>query len=267
MTLIHKTALVDAAAQLADDVEIGPYTVVGPNVKIGSGTKIGAHCVISGYTEIGSNNQIFQFNSLGAAPQDKKYRGEPTRLVIGNNNTIREFCTFNTGTAQDVGITTLGDDNWIMAYVHIAHDCQVGSHTILANNATLGGHVHLGDWVIVGGLSGIHQFVKVGAHAMLGFASAVTQDVAPFVMADGNPLGLRGLNAEGLKRRGFSTERIANIKEAYRNIFRRGLTLAAALEQLQLMRQKNQSEALTQHDQDIQTLIEFITQSSRGIAR
>jgi UDP-N-acetylglucosamine acyltransferase len=267
MTNIHKTALVDAAAQLADDVEIGPYTVVGPNVQIGSGTKIGAHCVISGYTEIGSNNQIFQFNSIGAAPQDKKYRGEPTRLVIGNNNTIREFCTFNTGTAQDVGVTSVGDDNWIMAYVHIAHDCQVGSHTILANNATLGGHVHLGDWVIVGGLSGIHQFVKVGAHAMLGFASAVTQDVAPFVMADGNPLGLRGLNAEGLKRRGFTPERVANIKEAYRTIFRRGLILTVALEQLELMRQKNQADALTLHEQDVQTLIEFISQSTRGIAR
>ena len=267
MTFIHKTALVDDAAQLAEDVEVGPYTVIGPNVKIGSGTKIGAHCVISGFTEIGNHNQIFQFNSIGAAPQDKKYRGEPTKLVIGNNNTIREFCTFNTGTAQDGGVTSLGNDNWIMAYVHIAHDCHVGSHTILANNATLGGHVHLGDWVIVGGLSGIHQFVKVGAHAMLGFASAVTQDVAPFVMADGNPLGLRGLNAEGLKRRGFSPERIANIKEAYRIIFRRGLTLLSALEQLEALKSPYENDPSNYFFQDIQLLTEFIGKSSRGIAR
>lgn len=267
MTNIHPTALVDTAAQLADDVEVGPYTVIGPHVKIGSGTKIGAHCVISGHTEIGHNNQIFQFNSLGAAPQDKKYKGEPTRLVIGNGNTIREFCTFNTGTAQDVGVTTVGDDNWIMAYVHIAHDCQVGSHTILANNATLGGHVHLGDWVIVGGLSGIHQFVKVGPHAMLGFASAVTQDVAPFVMADGNPLAIRGLNSEGLKRRGFGSDRIANIKEAYRTIFRRGLTLQAAIEKIESMRLESQTQGLSLFEQDLHSFLQFFAQSSRGIAR
>jgi UDP-N-acetylglucosamine acyltransferase len=180
----------------------------------------------------GWDNRVFQFASLGAAPQDKKYAGEPTELVIGDRNTIREFTTFNVGTAQDVGVTRIGDDNWIMAYVHIAHDCQVGSQTILANNATLGGHVHLGDWVFVGGLTGIHQFVKVGAHAMAGFASAVTQDVPPFMMVDGNPLAVRGFNIEGLRRRGFGSERIAAVKQMHRLLYRSGLTFEQAREQI-----------------------------------
>ena len=170
MTLIHPTALIDPAAELAADVEVGPYAVIGPDVRIGRGSKIGAHCVIQGHTTIGEENTFFQFSSIGAAPQDKKYAGEPTRLEIGNRNTVREFCTFNTGTAQDSGCTRIGDDNWIMAYVHIAHDVQLGSQTILANNATLDEHVHVGDWVIIGGLSGVHQFVKIGAHAMVGFS-------------------------------------------------------------------------------------------------
>ena len=169
MALIHATALVDPAAELADDVSIGPYAVIGPTVRIGAGSRIGAHCVVEGCTSIGRDNHIFQFASVGAAPQDKKYAGEPTRLEIGNGNTIREFCTLNTGTAQDAGVTRVGDDNWIMAYVHIAHDCQVGNHTIIANSTQLGGHVHLGDWAFLGGLSGVHQFVRVGAHAMTGF--------------------------------------------------------------------------------------------------
>ena len=166
MAAIHPSALVDVQAELDDSVSVGPYTVIGPHVRIGAGTTIGAHCVLEGRTTMGRDNRVFQFASLGAAPQDKKYAGEPTELVIGDRNTIREFTTCNLGTVQDTGVTRIGDDNWIMAYVHIAHDCQVGNQTILANNATLGGHVHLGDWVFVGGLTGVHQFVKVGAHAL-----------------------------------------------------------------------------------------------------
>lgn len=206
MTLIHPTAIVEPGAELDASVSVGPYSIVRSHVRIGPGTTVGAHCVIEGHTTIGRDNKIFQFCSIGAVPQDKKYRDEPTELRIGDRNTIREFCTFNIGTAQDGGVTRVGDDNWVMAYVHIAHDCQVGSQTILANNATLAGHVRLGDWVIVGGLTGIHQFVQVGAHAMIGFASAVSQDVPPFMMVDGNPLAVRGFNAEGLRRRGFGAE-------------------------------------------------------------
>ncbi len=194
---IHSTALVDAAAQLDPTVTVGPYAVIGPHVQIGARTSIGAHCVIEGHTRIGEDNRIFQFSSLGAAPQDKKYAGEPTRLEIGHRNTIREFCTFNVGTVQDRGVTTIGDDNWIMAYVHIAHDCVVGNQTILANNATLAGHVQVGDQAIIGGLTGVHQFSRIGAHVMAGFASRISQDVPPFMMVDGNPLAVRGLNLEG----------------------------------------------------------------------
>ncbi len=208
MPLVHPTAIVDSQARLADTVRVDAYTLIGPEVAIGEGTTIGPHCVIEGRTSIGRDNRIFQFCSLGAIPQDKKYAGEPTALQIGDRNTIREFCTFNLGTAQDSGVTRVGDDNWIMAYVHIAHDAQVGSQTVLANNATLAGHVHVGDWAIVGGLSGIHQFVKVGAHAMIGFQSHVSQDVPPFMMVDGHPLAVRGFNVEGLRRRGFTPARI-----------------------------------------------------------
>ncbi len=185
---IHRTAIIHEGAQLHPSVTVGAYEHHRPHVSIGAGICVGPHCVIEGYTSIGVDNHIFQFASLGAQPQDKKYAGEPTRLAIGNRNTIREFCTFNTGTSQDSGVTRIGDDNWIMAYVHIAHDCVVGNNTILANNATLAGHVHLGDWVILGGLTGVHQFVKIGAHAMAGFASRVAQDVPPFMMIEGNPL-------------------------------------------------------------------------------
>ena len=213
MTQVHSTAIVDAKAELDSAVTVGPYAVIGPHVKIGANTTVGAHCVIEGRTTIGRDNRIFQFASLGAAPQDKKYAGEPTELDIGDRNTIREFCTFNLGTAQDTGKTRVGDDNWIMAYAHIAHDCQLGNQIILANNATLAGHVHLGDWVIIGGLTGVHQFVKVGAHVMAGFASHVSQDVPPFMMVDGNPLAVRGFNVEGLRRRGFSAARLAAVKQ------------------------------------------------------
>ena len=259
---IHPTALVDPAAQLDPSVEVGPYTTIGPHVVIGAGTRVGAHCVIEGHTTIGRDNRFFQFCSIGAEPQDKKYAGEPTQLVIGDRNTVREFCTFNCGTVQDGGVTRVGDDNWVMAYVHIAHDCQVGSHTILANNATLAGHVHLGDWVIVGGLTGLHQFVKVGAHAMVGFASAVTQDVPPFMMVDGNPLAVRGFNAEGLRRRGFGPERIAAVKQMHRALYRSGKTLADARTDIQALAQSQPLAA-----DDVAMMEQFLAQSTRGIAR
>ncbi|MFZ1365667.1 MAG: acyl-ACP--UDP-N-acetylglucosamine O-acyltransferase [Brachymonas denitrificans] len=262
MTLIHPTALIDPAAELAADVEVGPYAVIGPDVRIGRGSKIGAHCVIQGHTTIGEENTFFQFSSIGAAPQDKKYAGEPTRLEIGNRNTVREFCTFNTGTAQDSGCTRIGNDNWIMAYVHIAHDVQLGSQTILANNATLAGHVHVGDWVIIGGLSGVHQFVKIGAHAMVGFSSAISQDVPPFIMADGNPAAARGFNVEGLRRRGFGPERIAAVKAMYRQIYRAGLTLEQAVEGLPAIEAERPEAAA-----DVQMMRDFLAASRRGIVR
>ena len=262
MSLIHPTALIDPAAELAADVEVGPYAVIGPDVRIGRGSKIGAHCVVQGHTTIGEDNTFFQFSSIGAAPQDKKYAGEPTRLEIGNRNTVREFCTFNTGTAQDSGCTRIGDDNWIMAYVHIAHDVQLGSQTILANNATLAGHVHVGDWVIIGGLSGVHQFVKIGAHAMVGFSSAISQDVPPFIMADGNPAAARGFNVEGLRRRGFGPQRIAAVKAMYRQIYRAGLTLEQALEALCGIEAEH-PEATA----DVQLMRDFLAASRRGIVR
>jgi len=262
MAVIHPSAIVERGAELADSVTVGPYSVIGPHVRIGAGTTIGAHCVLEGRTTLGQDNRVFQFASLGAAPQDKKYAGEPTELVIGDRNTIREFTTFNVGTAQDVGVTRIGNDNWIMAYVHIAHDCQVGSQTILANNATLGGHVHLGDWVFVGGLTGIHQFVKVGAHAMAGFASAVTQDVPPFMMVDGNPLAVRGFNIEGLRRRGFGSERIAAVKQMHRLLYRSGLTFEQAREQIAAL-----AESAPMARADVELMSGFLAQSTRGIAR
>jgi UDP-N-acetylglucosamine acyltransferase len=262
MTRIHATAIVDPGAELAGDVEVQAYAVIGDRVRVGSGSRIGPHCVIEGPTTIGRDNRIHGFASLGGPPQDKKYAGEPTELVIGNRNTIREFCTFNRGTTQDAGITRVGDDNWIMAYVHIAHDSQVGNQTILANNATLAGHVHLGDWVIVGGLTGIHQFVKVGAHAMVGFASAVTQDVPPFMLVDGNPLAVRGFNAEGLRRRDFGPERIAAVKQMHKLIYRMGLTLAEATTQIAAL-----AESQPAARDDVALMLGFIAQAQRGIAR
>ena len=262
MSLIHPTALIDPAAELAADVEVGPYAVIGPDVRIGRGSKIGAHCVVQGHTTIGEDNTFFQFSSIGAAPQDKKYAGEPTQLEIGDRNTVREFCTFNTGTAQDSGCTRIGNDNWIMAYVHIAHDVQLGSQTILANNATLAGHVHVGDWVIIGGLSGVHQFVKIGAHAMVGFSSAISQDVPPFIMADGNPAAARGFNVEGLRRRGFGPERIAAVKAMYRQIYRAGLTLEQAVEGLPAIEAERPEAAA-----DVQLMRDFLAASRRGIVR
>jgi len=262
VSLIHPTAVIDPAARLADDVSVGPYAVIGAQVSIGAGSSVGAHCVIDGETSIGVDNRIFAYASLGSAPQDKKYAGEATRLVIGARNTIREFCTCNTGTVQGGGVTRIGDDNWIMAYVHIAHDCYVGNQTILANNATLAGHVEVGDWAVIGGLTGIHQYCRVGAHAMAGFASHVSQDVPPFVMVDGNPLAVRGLNVEGLRRRGFGARRMTGLKQAYRVLYRQGLTLEMAMTAMSALEQEHPEAA-----QDIALLRNFVAVSTRGIAR
>ncbi len=259
---IHPTAIVDPQAELADGVQIGAYAVIGPHVRIGEGTTVGPHAVIEGHTTIGRDNRIFQFVSLGAVPQDKKYGGEPTELRIGDRNTIREFCTFNTGSAQDAGVTRVGDDNWIMAYVHIAHDCQVGNQTTMANNATLAGHVHVGDWVTVGGLTGVHQFVKIGAHAMVGFASAVTQDVPPYMLVDGNPLAVRGFNAVGLKRRGFNAERVNAVKAMHKALYRKGQTLDDARAEIAAL-----AAAVPESAGDVAMMSDFLQAATRGIAR
>ena len=260
--LIHATAIVAPGAQIDSSVAIGPYTVVGPHVKIAAGTTVGPHCVLEGHTTIGRDNRIFQFGSIGAANQDKKYAGEPCELVIGDRNTIREFVTLHIGTVQDKAVTTIGDDNWIMAYTHIAHDCVVGNHTTLANNSTLAGHVELGDWVTIGGLTGIHQFVKVGAHAMVGFASAVSQDVPPFMLVDGNPLAVRGINAVGLKRRDFSAARIAAVKQMHKLLYREGRTLEQARAAIAALAQQSPEAA-----GEVDLMSGFLAAATRGIAR
>ena len=258
MAEIHATAIIAPGAQLADDVSVGPYSVIGEHVQIGPGTTIGAHAVIAGHTRIGQHNQIFHFVSLGEAPQDKKYAGEPTRLEIGDHNVIREFCTFNTGTVQQQGVTRVGSHNWIMAYVHIAHDCVIGDHTIFANNASLAGHVEIGDWAILGGFTGVHQFCKIGAHVMTGISSVVFKDIPPFIMASGQPAAPHGLNSEGLKRRGFSADTLAVLKRAYKTLYRDGNTLAEAQQKL-LADAANHAE--------IRQLLDFLASAERGIIR
>ena len=262
MANIHPTAIVDPKAELDAGVTVGPYTLVGPHVKIGAGTTIAGHVVVEGHTTIGRDNRIWQFASIGAANQDKKYQGEPTELVIGDRNTIREFTTLQVGTVQDKGRTTIGDDNWIMAYVHVAHDCIVGSNTTLANNATMAGHVEVGDWVTVGGLTGIHQFVKVGAHAMVGFASAVSQDVPPFMLVDGNPLAVRGVNVVGLKRRDFSAGRIAAVRQMHKLLYRENRTLDDARAAIAALAQSTPEAA-----DDVAMMGSFLAAATRGIAR
>jgi len=255
---IHATAIVDASAELDSSVEVGAYSIIGANVKIDAGTRIAGHVMINGPTVIGKNNHIFQYSSLGEAPQDKKYNGEPTSLEIGDNNTIREFCTFNRGTVQDKNITKIGSDNWIMAYVHIAHDCQIGSHTILANNASLAGHVDINDYAILGGFTLIHQFCKIGSHVITAVGSVVFKDIPPYVTAAGYEAKPHGINAEGLKRRGYSTESILQIKRAYKALYRNGLTLEEAKVELATM-QKTTPE--------IKLLTDFLNVSTRGIVR
>jgi len=261
---IHATALVDRGAQLDSSVSVGPYCVIGPEVRIGAGTTIGAHCVIEGHTTIGGNNRIFQFNSLGSIPQDKKYAGEACELVIGDGNTIREFCTINIGSPGDQGVTRVGDDNWIMAYVHIAHDCQVGSHTIFANNATLGGHVRIDDWVILGGFTGVHQFVRLGAHSFTAISSVLVADLPPFVMCQGQPAAARSMNFEGLRRRGFSPDRLAAVKAMQKALYRDGLTLDQAR-----LRIAELPEKYPEANQDVKMMLSFLEQTSprRGIVR
>ena len=262
MAKIHPSAIVDPKAELDSSVEIGPYSMVGPHVRIDAGTVVGPHVVIEGHTTIGKDNKFFQFSSIGAAPQDKKWDGEPTRLEVGDRNTVREFCTFNTGTVQDEGVTRLGNDNWISAYVHLAHDCQVGSNTIFSNNAQLAGHVEVGDWAILSGFAGVHQFCKIGAHAFIGMYTSLTQDVPPFVLVSGNPAGARGVNTEGLKRRGFSRAQIDGIRTAYKLVYRSGLTLEEAKAAL-----AEEEATSTEAAQQIREMRGFLGVASRGIVR
>lgn len=256
--MIHPTAIIEPGAKIAGDVEIGAYSIIGSHVEIGSGTKIGAHVVIKGHTRIGRNNRIYQFVSLGEIPQDKKYAGEPTRLEIGDNNEIREFCTFNIGTAQDVGVTRIGNDNWIMAYVHFAHDCQIGNHTIFANNAQLAGHVTVEDFAILGGFTVVHQFCRIGAHSITAMGTILLQDIPPYVTASGNPASPHGINSEGLKRRGFSPEAILEIRRAYKTLYKSGLSLQEA---------KDAIFTKVETHTELGPFLEFISGSKRGIIR
>jgi len=264
MANIHPTALVDPAAELDASVSVGPFTVIGPHVKIGAGTTVGAHCVIEGHTTIGRDNRIFQFNSLGAIPQDKKYAGEACELIIGDRNTIREFCTFNIGSPGALGKTVVGDDNWIMAYVHLAHDCVVGNKTIFANNSQLAGHVTVGDWVILGGFTVVHQFVRIGDHAMTAMCSLLFGDVPPFVMCQGQPAQARSMNFEGLRRRGFSPERIAAVKAMHKALYRDDLTLEQSMERIRGLSGKTPEAA-----PDVALMLDFLqtTSPQRGIVR
>jgi UDP-N-acetylglucosamine acyltransferase len=255
---VHPSAIVDRRARLGDGVGVGPFSVIGPHVEIGDGTWIGAHVVLDGHLRIGRNNRIFHFASLGAPPQDKKYQGEDTAVEIGDDNTIREYVTINRGTALDVGVTRVGNDNWIMAYVHFAHDVQIGSHTIFANACQLAGHVTVGDWAIFGATTLVHQFVHIGAHAFTGMGTYLPQDLPPFVTAAGNMAKPYGINSEGLKRRGFTPEDIACLKRAYRTLYRSGLALADARRQL---------EAQAAECRHVHALVEFLDRSKRGIIR
>lgn len=255
---IHPTALVAPSAHIAEDAEIGPYSIIGDHVEIGSGTRIAAHVVINGPTRIGRDNRIYQFASVGDDPQDKKYANEPTRLEIGDRNTIREYCTISRGTVQDEGVTTLGDDNWLMAYVHIAHDCRIGSHTIFANNATLAGHVHVGDWAIFAGFSGAHQFCRIGPHSFLGMYCGTNRDVPAYTLMSGQPAEPRGINSEGLKRRGFTAEQIRNIRNAYRVVYRKGMKLSEAVAEI---------EALVPTQPELGPFLDSLRRSERGLVR
>lgn len=256
--LIHASAFIDANAIVADDVEIGPYSIVGAGVELGAGTKLESHVVVKGPTRIGRNNHIYQFSSVGEACQDMKYNGEPTRLEIGDNNIIREGCTLHRGTVQDAGVTRIGNNNLLMANVHVAHDCVVGDHIVIANNVALAGHVQVGDYVILGGFTAVHQFCRIGPHCMTGAGSVVLKDIPAFVMANGNSVSPHGMNTEGLKRRGFSEQTIRILRQAYKIIYRQGLTLDTAIGRLQ--------EMSTVGD-ELSILIESLQNTSRGIIR
>ena len=256
--MLHPTAIIHPGAKLANDVEVGAYSIIGEHVEIGAGTSIGPHVVIGGHTRIGKHNRIFQFSSLGEIPQDMKYADEPTRLEIGDNNTIREFCTFNLGTAQDAGVTRVGNNNWIMAYVHLAHDCQVGNHTIFANNAQLAGHVRVDDHAILGGFTVVHQFCQVGTHVITGMGTILLQDIPPYVTVSGNPAAPYGINSEGLKRRGFSSDAVMAIKRAYKTLYKSGLSLDEA---------KNTILGQADTHPELHALADFLSHSQRGIVR
>lgn len=258
MTKIHSTAIVDKNAQLHESVEVGAYATIGANVIIGEGSTVGNHASIKGYTTIGDNNKIFQFASVGDSPQDKKYNGEPTKLIIGNDNVIREFSTIHVGTASGTGVTTIGNNNMFMVYSHIAHDCEVGNNTIFANSVALGGHVHIKDWVILGAYTIIHQFVIVGDHSMTSGATGVAQDIPPYTMAFGYRAEPKGINTEGLRRRGFTAHQIENIKHAYKMLYRNGLSYNDAKEYI---------TELADEQKELQVFIEFFNESNRGIIR
>ena len=262
MAQIHPTAIVDPQAQLHESVTVGPFTTIGPHVRIGEGTTVGSHCTIEGHTTIGANNRIYQFASLGADPQDKKYKGEPTQLIIGDGNTIREFTTFNTGTVQDQGITQVGHGNWIMAYVHVAHDCIIGNDNVIANAVQFAGHVLVGNHTLIGGMSGVHQFVRIGDFAMCGFQTRLSQDLPPFVMAAGNPAEAQNVHQEGPRRRGYSPERLSALKQMYKLLYRKGLTLDAARQEIETLKVQA-PEAVS----DIDMMLTFLAQAQRGIVR
>ena len=256
--MIHSTAVIDSSAELAANVTVGPYTVIGPGVVIGAGTEIGPHVVINGPTRLGEDNRIFQFASIGEAPQDKKYAGEPTRLEMGDRNTIREFVTINRGTAQDEGVTSVGDDNWIMAYVHIAPDCRIGNQTIFANNASLAGHVTIADYVILGGFTLVHQFCSLGAHSLTAFGSGISLNIPPYVTVGGSPARAHGLNMEGLRRRGFSEDTRKLLKQAYKTLYRENNSLQDAIK---ILKDRVQGNA------ELGLLVSFLEQQKRGIVR
>ncbi|MDB5800653.1 MAG: lpxA [Rhodocyclales bacterium] len=256
--MIHPTALVAPGARLGERVKVGPYSVIDEHVEIGDDSVIGPHVVVTGHTRIGRENRIYQFCSVGEEPQDKKYAGEPTELVIGDRNTIHEYCSLHVGTVQDKGVTRVGNDNWIMAYVHIAHDCTVGDNTIFANNATLAGHVTIGDWAILGGFTGVHQFGRVGAHSFCGVGTVLLQDLPPFVTVSGNPAAPHGINSEGLKRRGYSPEAVTQIKRAYKVLYRQGLSMDEARATIADMAKQTP---------ELQIFSDFIADSGRGIVR
>jgi UDP-N-acetylglucosamine acyltransferase len=258
MARIDARAVIAPTAQLADDVEIGPFAVIGDNVVIGPRCWIGPHAVVNGPTTLGADNRVFQFASLGDAPQDKKYKGEPTRLEIGDRNVFREYCTVNRGTVTGNGVTRVGNDNMLLAYTHVGHDCTLGNHIVLSNLVMLGGHVELGDWVIMSGYAGAHQFSKIGAHAFIGNNTAVTRDVPPYVLAAGHPAEPRTINSEGLKRRGFSAEQIRNIKQAYRVLYRSDLRLEDAVVQLQ---------AMAEEHEELRIFVDFIGTATRSLVR
>jgi UDP-N-acetylglucosamine acyltransferase len=258
----HPTAIIHPNAKLADDVKVGPYSIIGEHVEIGAGSVVGPHVVIDGHATIGKGNRFFQFSSIGEIPQDKKYAGEPTQLVIGDNNTVRESCTLNLGTVQDGGITSIGSNNWIMAYVHVAHDCHIGDHNVIANSVQFAGHVTVGNHTLIGGLCGVHQFVRIGDFAMVGFQTRLSQDLPPFVTAVGNPAEAKGPHQEGPRRAGYSAARVDMLKQIYRALYRTGSSFANSKKEIEELRGQ-----VPEADADIDNMLAFLNNASRGIVR